>query len=161
MDKHRCIINVKALAEGNVENGKVHLDDAFFESFNSSEIFGGDVDVVVESEKLSGESYSVCLNIVGSVKVPCTRCLDSMDFAVDLADEMEVCLGRQLTEEERGEGLPEATIIGDCDVAERLFETILLNLPTTHCHSEGTCNSEMIEKLHEHSSDERINEITN
>ena len=88
---NRCIINIKALAESNGQNEVLHLDDSFFESFDSSEIAGGNIEVSIKSSKLAEANvYSVTLNIKGTVKIPCTRCLDMMDFEVDLADGVEV-----------------------------------------------------------------------
>jgi len=73
---------------------------------------------------------------------------------------VEVCAGRQLNDEERDEGKPAALITGDCDMSERIFETISLNIPIVHCHPEGLCNKTMIEKLNEHSAS-RIDETIN
>ena len=161
MNMNRCIINIKALAESNGQNEALHLDDTFFESFDSSEIAGGNIEVSIKSSKLAEANvYSVTLGIKGTVKIPCTRCLDMLDFEVDLADSVEVCAGRQLNDEERDEGKPAALITGDCDMSERIFETISLNIPIVHCHPEGLCNKTMIEKLNEHSAS-RIDETIN
>ena len=98
MNMNRCIINIKALAESNGQNEVLHLDDTFFESFDFSEIAGGNIEVSIKSSKLAEANvYSVTLDIKGTVKIPCTRCLDMMDFEVNLADSVEVCAGRQLT----------------------------------------------------------------
>lgn len=161
VNMNRCIINIKALAESNGQNEVLHLDDTFFESFDSSEIAGGNIEVSIKSSKLAEANvYSVTLDIKGTVKIPCTRCLDMLDFEVDLADSVEVCAGRQLNDEERDEGKPAALITGDCDMSERIFETISLNIPIVHCHPEGLCNKTMIEKLNEHSAS-RIDETIN
>lgn len=156
-----CTINVKALAESDAQTANIHLDNTFFKYFHSSDISGGDVDVVAKSTKTAfGNEYEVVLGINGLIKIPCTRCLDEMNYEIKLVDRFKACAGEYISDEDADCDILPAKITGECDVTERIFETIVLNVPSVHSHSDGLCNTDMIEKLKEHSASE-ITKIIN
>lgn len=156
-----CIINVKALAESDAQTANIHLDNTFFKCFHSSDISGGKVDVVAKSTKTAvGNEYEVALEINGFIKIPCTRCLDEMNYEIKLDDRFKAHAGEYISDEDADYDIIPAKITGECDVAERIFETIVLNIPSVHSHSDGLCNIDMIEKLKEHSASE-ITKIIN
>ena len=148
-----CTVNVKELAQKG-EGMDFHLGDEFFGQFDNDELTGGSVDVTVTSQKADGAEYdfTVCFEARGVVRTPCTRCLDDMDYAVEVDDRVKV-LCTNVHENSDDENMQEAKADGTLDLSHRVFETIALSLPSVHVHPEGECNPAMIEWLENHSAE--------
>lgn len=149
----RFIINVKELAlKDGVE--KFRLDDVFFKDFDSDDIVGGDVEVSFSVAKSQNAKYDymVCCKANGTLRLPCTRCLDEMDFEVGADDNVKVVCSNQTVECDDEDTL-QARADGTLDLSHRIFETLALEIPSVHVHPEGECNPAMVKWLEEHSGE--------
>ena len=144
LDKYK--VNLKDLQAG-VATYRFELDDAFFELVGGTLVKGGHADVMLSVEEKGG-IYALIFHIQGVVCVPCDRCLDDMDVAVDTENVLHVKVGTEYSDE--GD-----IIILPCDkavlnVAWIIYEFIALEVPLTHVHEPGHCNAEMAEMLAAH-----------
>lgn len=124
----------------------------FFDSFESSEIKKGNVDIHLTLHKNPG-SLSLDLSISGNVEVSCDRCLGLYDEYI----EHEVTLYAQFEsrldyEEDDIFVLPHGT--DELNITQIIYDYILLSLPIRRVHpdnekGESLCDKEMIEKLNE------------
>ena len=157
----RCVINIKELALKGGENS-FRLDDAFFQDFNNEDITGGDVEVSIDVKKSQDAKYDYIANykVEGVLHVPCTRCLEDMDYETCLADCVKVICCNEMQEYD-DEDLLTARADGTLDLSPRIFETLALNVPSVHVHPEGECNPAITKWLEDHSSEikEQTDEI--
>jgi uncharacterized protein len=137
------------------------IDDKFFGRFENSEVAKGSLTAKV---KLTRQSTLLVLKmeVKGTVELQCDRCLDNYLQKVKNKGQLYVKFGEE--EEEIGD---EIIVIPfeehQVNVAQYLYELVILGLPIKHVHpadSEGksTCNPEMLEKLKEYIIDERDEE---
>lgn len=124
------------------------LDSSFFESLESEEVNGGEVDVKLLVKKLA-TAFEFVFHTKGAVSVPCARCLDDIEVEVESEDVLIVKFGEEYSEEDSN-----LIIIsedeGEINVAWLMYEFIVLSLPSKTTHPKGQCNEEMIKKLREH-----------
>lgn len=125
------------------------LDDAFFADIEAPEIRKGRLRAVLEVRK-GIEVYRLSFHIEGTVVVPCDRCLDDLELAVDTDDRLTVRLGAAFRDEDDQVVVPEEE--GFINVAWYLYEFIELSLPMQHVHPDGECNPAMMEALRSHLS---------
>ncbi len=82
----------------------------------------------------------------GSITVPCDRCLDSVEIAVEGEEKLIVKFGNEEYDETE-----EIVVIPihehEINVAVYIYEFINLNLPKKRVHPEDLCNQEVIERL--------------
>jgi uncharacterized metal-binding protein YceD (DUF177 family) len=130
-------------------------DDAFFQRFERSEIAEGKVGVYVQLEKTS-TFMTLLLNMEGSVKVACDRCLDEFFMPVEFEGTLTVFFGGAAGHGNAPEGDDEVMHMmpGDTevDLAQYIYESICLSLPMQRLHpndeqGRSTCNQEMMAKL--------------
>ena len=147
----RYSINLNELANGE-GRALLHLDDAFFSSFENDDLKGGDVDVAIKVTKSQESQYdfNVFFSIKGSLRVICTRCLDEMDLDTEVTDKIKVIRGNSDVDNSDDDDLLQAEADGTLDIANRIFETLALNVPAIHVHPEGKCNPQMVEWLESH-----------
>lgn len=142
-------IAFKGLAPGKHEYD-FNIGRKFFELFEGGFVYEGDVNVKVILKK--GHSlHTLQFKIGGTLKLTCDRCLE--DYAQPIESETMVYLkfgNRQTSEPDDIIWLsPEEHQV---NVAQLIYEFIVLNLPIKHVHPENKdgkslCNSEMLEKL--------------
>ncbi len=149
----RCVINIKELALKGGEKG-FRLDDVFFKDFNSEDITGGNVEVSIDVKKSQDAKYDYIANykVEGVLSIPCTRCLEEMDYETSLDDSVKVICCNEIQECD-DEDLLMARADGTLDLSHRIFETLALNVPSIHVHPDGECNPAITKWLEEHSSD--------
>ncbi len=125
-------------------------DDAFFNSFEYSEIRQGRVMVDVSMEKQS-RMLIFDTRIKGQVVVPCDRCLGNLDYPVEGKERLFVKFGPEYMEEsEEVMIIPEKE--SQFDLSPFIYEYIMLLLPYQRVHAdENECDQEMIQKLNDHS----------
>ncbi len=149
----RCTVNVKELAnKGGGESFR--LDEGFFKQFDSEDVVGGVVDVAATAEKSQDAKcdYVVRMKVKGVLRVPCTRCLDEMDYGTELEDTVKVvCVNGGADSDD--EDLLEARADGTLDLSHRIFETLALNVPSVRVHEEGGCNPAVMKWLEGHSAE--------
>lgn len=149
-------IDLKAQTEG--EKALAYeLDDQYFSVLSDAEIRGGSLHVSGSIRKAVG-FFELLLNISGTVRIPCDRCLDDMELPIETQLHQTVKL---VSQEQMGEGSGKAeqedlVMVdendGVLDLAWPIYETIALAVPIQHVHQPGDCNDAMMRVLTEHSA---------
>jgi uncharacterized metal-binding protein YceD (DUF177 family) len=124
------------------------LDEKFFIAIDGEEVKRGNVAVTVLVNRTS-TAFEMDFDLNGTVQIPCTRCLDDMDQAVNTHDRLIVKFGKAYSEES-----DEIVIIpetdGEINIAWFLYEFIALAIPIKHVHPPGECNRVVSSKLRKH-----------
>lgn len=130
------------------EVGKSFFDYFQEEGRDIQSIEGADIQVTVELEKKETMLVLV-FKFSGGVKLLCDRCATSLQ--INLNGEERI-IGKFSDEETWHEDevihIPNKAY--KIDVAELLFEFILLAIPSKNVHPEGECDPEMLEKIEEY-----------
>ena len=140
-------IELKGLSDGTYEFD-FHLDDDFFAAIEDAEVKKGDVGVHLTIKKIEG-NFDFKFVLSGVVKVQCDRCLDEMDCSIDAENGFTVKYGKESADE--GDKLIITEDCNEIDLTWYLYEFVALELPITHSHPEGKCNSEMEALLQQYS----------
>lgn len=140
-------IELKGLSDGTYEYD-FHLDDNFFAEVKDAEVKKGDVRVHLTIKKIEG-NFDFKFDLSGVVKVQCDRCLDEMDYTIDAENGFTVKYGKENVDE--GDKLIITEECNEIDLTWYLYEFVALELPITHSHPEGECNSEMEALLQQYS----------
>lgn len=125
------------------------LDNEFFSSIDAPEIQKGRLAVSLDVRKSIGV-FVLTFHTSGIVLVPCDRCLDDMEIAINTNDTLKVKLGASYSDEDDIVVVPEED--GYINVAWFIYEFIALSLPIKHVHAPGKCNKEMMNALSKHLS---------
>lgn len=129
-----------------------HVEREFFESFETSEVRKGTVEIKVLLEK-SVRHMVLNFTMSGNVEVMCDRCLGDFNLPIDFNAKLFVKFGvenDEITDDVIFLNEKEHTI----KIAQYIFETIHLGLPYKRIHpddenGESTCNPKMLRKLEE------------
>ena len=126
------------------------LDKDFFDALDETDVQSGVLHVSVSIRKASG-FFELLFHTVGSVDIPCDRCLDLMEQPIETDNRLVVKLGSTAREEDD-------TIIVDedegiLDTSWLIYEFIVLAIPIQHVHETGKCNAAMTKVLEELSAD--------
>jgi uncharacterized protein len=153
-------IAFKGLKEGN-HQFDFELDDKFFDKFESSEVKKGSLKAKV---LLTKQSTLMILEftVKGTVELMCDRCLDQYNQKVNNTSKLFVKFG--IEEEELSDDVIVVSFEDhQINVAQFLYELVVLGLPIKHVHpnkkGESTCNPEMIKKLDEYLVNDDSNDI--
>jgi len=122
------------------------LDEQFFSSLDDAQIQSGSLHVSGSIRKATG-FYELLLHTVGTVCVPCDRCLDMMDQPIEADLRLTVKLGSEDSDEDDVIIVDEDEAI--LDTSWLIYESIALAVPIQHVHQPGDCNVAMSEKLQE------------
>ena len=144
-------IAFKGLKEGN-HQFDFELDDKFFDKFENSEVKKGSL---LAKVFLTKQSTLMILEfaVKGTVELMCDRCLDQYNQEIENKSKLFVKFGLE------GEELSDDVIVISFDdhqinVAQFLYELVILGLPIKHVHpvkkGKSTCDPEMIKKLEEY-----------
>jgi uncharacterized protein len=146
--QQKYAIQVKGLSEG-MHRFNFQAGNSFFAERGYSEFGHADFSVSVIVHKKASLA-EVHLDIKGTAKVMCDRCLDPFDLPVNSQDVLLIKQGE--VQEETGDNeiyIPENESF--FDLAQQIYELILLALPLRKVHPEkngkSTCNKEMEKKL--------------
>ena len=131
------------------------LDDSFFEALDGAEVKKGSLHVSVSIRKAPG-FYELQLHTVGTIIIPCDRCLDDMEQPVDTENRLVAKLGSEYSEEDDIIVVPEDE--GILDIAWFIYEFVMLAIPIRHVHAPGKCNPAMTQALEELSADRSSDE---
>ena len=131
------------------------LDDTFFEALDGAEVKRGSLHVSVSIRKVTG-FFELLFHTVGTVVVPCDRCLDDMEQPVESENRVIVKFGSEYSEEDDVIVVPEDE--GILDMAWIIYEFVALVIPIRHVHAPGKCNSVMTKALEELSADRSSDE---
>jgi uncharacterized metal-binding protein YceD (DUF177 family) len=142
-------IDLKTLPYGTHEY-EYGLENKFFTDIDGPEVPKGRVRVFL-TLKHSKAITEMNFKIEGQVYVPCDRCLDDMEVAVETQNRLFVKFGKEYAEES-----DEIVVIpaeeGAINLAWFLYEFITLAIPMKHVHAPGKCNKSMTVKLKKHSA---------
>ena len=138
-------VDLKALTE-EVTPLEWELDDQFFEQLEDAQLQQGSVHVSGSIRKAVG-FFELGLQSVGTVRVPCDRCLEMMDQPVEADLRLIVKMGSEYTDDDDVITVDEAHPV--LDTAWLIYESIALAVPIRHVHQPGDCNVSMSEKLNE------------
>jgi uncharacterized protein len=131
------------------DNFKFSVENRFFDGFESSTIKEGNIEVDIHIEH-TANTYDTKIDVEGSVKLECDRCLNMIDFPVKGSLELVVKMidGHKESDDEIvyvpiGEGV--------FDASQHIYDCIYLALPLRKtCEEAGVpegCDSKVIEKL--------------
>lgn len=128
-----------------------HLDEAFFNGQDQTEVRRADVDATLEVTRKSENTYRLEISCHGTVTVACDRCLDDLDLPVEVSYSLNVeQMGTEL-DDSNDELLIVPSDWRELDAAPIVRDTVLLAIPMMHCHeSEEECNSAMLNVLESH-----------
>lgn len=118
---------------------------ALFEAFGSAEIKGGDCDVEVVLTKAETQLVAD-VTIRGGVVVACDRCLEDCRVPVDFEGRLVVKFSDEVREYD-GEVLWLLPGEDEVDLAQYIYESIVLSLPYQRVHPEGECDPEMLRRF--------------
>lgn len=120
------------------------LDEAFFNSFDSTKGTEGQVTATVEIVK-SSLLMEVNITLEGSVKAQCDRCLGWLDLPISGSMSLYAKQGAEESEEDDYIVLsPEDDYL---DLSKYIYETYMLNYPIRVVHEDGGCDEKMEEWL--------------
>ncbi len=131
---------------------RFEIGDSFFAEVEDAEIQGGDVAVEVTLMK-EERMMDLHFAIRGEVKVPCDRCNELMEVAVEGSERLILKLGdRYYEESEDVQVIPESA--HQVDLGPFLYEYIHLLMPIRRVHPEdedgrSQCDPEVLHKLGE------------
>ena len=88
------------------------------------------------------------IHSVGTVIVPCDRCLSDLELRIETTDELDVKLGDEYVDDGECVIVPETE--GYLDLAQFIYEFIVLSMPLTCSHEPGKCDETMMHELSRH-----------
>ena len=142
-------IDLKNLTPG-THDFEYLLENKFFVDIDGNEVQKGHVHVQLAVKK-SSMAFELNFQIVGTVIIPCDRCLDDMELPIETQDKLIVKFGKEYAEES-----DEIVIVpeeeGTINVAWFMYEFIALAIPIKHVHAAGKCNKAMAAKLRQHTA---------
>ena len=98
----------------------------------------------------AGSVYKFRIHSIGTVIVPCDRCLSDLELRIETADDLNVKLGSEYADDGDCVIVPESE--GYLDLAQFIYEFIALSMPMTCCHEPGKCDDAMMHELSRHQS---------
>ena len=106
-------------------------DDAFFQSYESGEIKGGEVDVKVTLLK---KKTSMLLNfdLSGTVKLTCDRCLELYEQPIAISDEILVNYGDETNFDTNSDAVTLSRDADSIDVSSFIYGYSHLAMPIAH-----------------------------
>ena len=96
----------------------------------------------------AGAVYKFRIHSVGTVIVPCDRCLSDLKLRIETTDDLNVKLGDEYADNDDCVIIPESE--GYIDLAQFIYEFIALSMPMTCCHEPGKCDDAMMHELSRH-----------
>ena len=144
----RFDIDLKALTD-EVTPLSWELDDQYFNALEEVQVQGGSLHVSGSIRKTVG-FFELLLHTVGTVRIPCDRCLEMMDQPIVADLRLVVKLGAEYNEDDDIITVDENK--GVLNTAWFIYESIALAVPIQHVHQPGDCNDAMMRVLQEHSA---------
>jgi len=126
------------------------LDKDYFDALDETDVQSGALHVSVSIRKASG-FFELQFHTVGTVDIPCDRCLDLMEQPIETDNRLVVKLGSTAREEDDTVVVDENE--GILDTSWYVYEFIALAIPIQHVHAPGKCNPAMTQVLEELSAD--------
>lgn len=139
-----CTIAFKGLKPG-VYSYEFPIGKALFEAFESPEIKDGDALARVRMERAERQLI-LDVRIEGTVVVACDRCLEDCPLPVAFEGRLLVRFSDEPAEYD-GEVLWLHPSEEEVDLAQYLYESVVLSLPYQRVHPEGGCDPEMLKRF--------------
>lgn len=98
----------------------------------------------------AGSVYKFRIHSIGTIIVPCDRCLADLKLRIETADDLSVKLGSEYADDGDCVIVPESE--GYLDLAQFIYEFIALSMPMACCHEPGKCDDAMMHELSRHQS---------
>ena len=121
------------------------IDNKFFGEFDCEEFEKSSFKIDLEFMKQS-TMLLLKFNFKGTITVPCDRCLDLVEIAVDGEEKLIIKFGNEMYEETE-DILILPIYEYKLNVAKYIYEFINLNLPQKRVHPTSLCNQEVIKEL--------------
>ena len=134
-------IAFKGLKNGHHEF-RFEVGKSLFEAFESTEIKDGACEVAVDMER-SDAMLLLDIRITGHVVVACDRCLEACRIPIDFRSSLPVRFSEQEHEYD-GEVLWLVPGEDEVDLAQYIYESIVLSLPYQRVHPDGECDPDML-----------------
>jgi len=127
------------------------VDDAFLAAFETSEIHRGDVRVDLTADR-QPSMLTLDFRMAGDVEVACDRCLGEFRMPVAYAGRLLVKFAETPPEESDGEVMWLHPTETEADLAQYIYESIVLSLPYQRVHpldaaGNPTCDPEMLARF--------------
>lgn len=137
MDIYKIDLLSSSFKDGQIQ---FDIDDDFFTAIDGL-IHHGNLKTTV-CYKNTGSMYKFTIHSVGNIIVPCDRCLADLELRIDTADNLIVKLGEEYSDEGDCVIVPEAE--GFIDLAQYIYEFIVLSMPIVCSHEPGKCDDAMM-----------------
>ncbi len=137
-------IAFKGLKAG-VYDFEFSIDGALFRAFENPEVREAACRAKVRMER-SEKQLIFDTSITGEVVVPCDRCLEDCRVPIDFSGRLTV-LFSEVPGEYDGETMWLLPVEEEVDLAQYLYESIVLSLPYQRVHPEGACDPEMLKRF--------------
>ena len=134
----------KGLSEGE-HTFDFEVGDDLFRLFENTEIKGGHCEVKVNLLR-SERQLRLGVSIRGSVVVECDRCLGDCPVPIDYDGELLVKFSDEIREYD-GETLWLSPAEDFVDLAQYIYESIVLSLPYQRVHPDGECDPDMLKRF--------------
>ena len=124
------------------------IDNTFFEAFNYNEFFNSSIKVDIDFVKKS-TLFELTFTINGMVTIPCDTTNEPFDQPVESVLFLVVKFGSEFNDD-NDELLILPHEAYQLNIAQYIYETIILAIPTKRIHPkviDGTMQSETLEKL--------------
>ena len=152
----RFKIDLKGMKTDN-EDFHFVLDDDYFDSLDTEEVSGGNIDAYLNVKK-TGDEFLLTFQIEGNATVTCDLCLEPMSQYVETESQMVARFGDSYSED--GDDITVPADDGTIDVSWLFYELTALAIPTRHVHDEGQCDPEMLRRISELVGDDEQEETT-
>lgn len=143
MDTYKVDLLSSSFKDGQIT---FDIDDDFFAAIDGM-IDRGNLNTTVDC-RCTGSMYKFEIHSVGNIVVPCDRCLADLELRIDTADELVVKLGEEFSDEGDCVIVPEAE--GVIDLAQYIYEFIVLSMPIVCTHEPGKCDDAMMLEFSKH-----------
>lgn len=133
------------------------VSNPFFEEFEESTLKEGDIEVVVNVERASSNTFPTVIESKGTVKTLCDRCLNEIDYPVESRLDFVIKLSEQAKDDE-DEIVYVAAQEAVFHAKQHIYDSIYLSLPIRKvCETainKTNCDEKVIEKLEGKNNDE-------
>jgi len=153
----RFEIDLKSLTD-EVTTFEWDLDNVYFDALDETEVESGALHVSLSIRKASG-FFELQFHTVGTVDIPCDRCLELMEQPIETDNVLMVKFGSTNSEDDNAVIVDEKE--GMIDTSWYIYEFIVLAIPIQHVHAPGKCNPAMTRVLEELSADRSGDEESN
>ena len=121
------------------------VDGGLFAAEENTEIKGGECDVHVSLEK-SESMLEIGVAISGYVITECDRCLEDCKVPIEYEGTLMVKFSDEIRDYD-GEVMWISPADGEVELAQYIYESIVLAMPYQRVHPDGECNPDMLARF--------------